>query len=146
MIPSFEESGNLPAGIHEGSWNDFAARYGTTPHRRTLLDGLQRALKSLRDAGCRRAYLDGSFVTAKEHPSDFDACWEESDVDPVLLDPALFDFSNQRRAQKERFGGELFPATMPAGPGYADFLDYFQHERDTAVPKGIVAINLKDLP
>lgn len=29
---------------------------------------------------------------------------------------------------------------------YADFLDYFQHERDTEVPKGIVAIDLKDLP
>jgi hypothetical protein len=35
---------------------------------------------------------------------------------------------------------------MPAGPGYADFLDYFQHERNTHAPKGIVAINLKDLP
>jgi len=35
---------------------------------------------------------------------------------------------------------------MPAGPGYADLLDFFQHERYIAVPKGIVAINLKDLP
>ena len=146
MIPSFEESGNLPAGIHEASWNDFAARDGTTPHRRNLLDGLKRALESLRDAGCRRAYIDGSFVTAKEHPPDFDACWEESDVDPLLLDPALLDFSNQRQAQKARFGGELFPAAMPARAGYADFLDCFQHERDTALPRGIVAVNLEDLP
>jgi hypothetical protein len=55
------------------------------------------------------------------------------------------DFSERRRAQKERFGGELFPATMPAGPGYADFLDYFQHERATNAAKGIVAIDLEDL-
>lgn len=93
-------SGNLPAGIHETSWDGFAARYATTPHRRNLLDGLKRALESLRDAGCRRAYVDGSFVTAKEHPADFDACWEESDVDPALIDPALVDFSDQRRAEK----------------------------------------------
>ena len=56
------------------------------------------------------------------------------------------DFSERRRAQKERFGGELFPATMPAGTGYADFVDYFQRERDTNAPKGIVAIDLKELP
>ena len=103
-------------------------------------------MNSLRDAGCRRAYVDGSFVTAKGDPADFDVCWEESNVDPLLLDPVLMDFSERRRAQKERFGGELFPATMPAGRGYANFLDYFEHERATNAPKRIVAIDLKDLP
>jgi Family of unknown function (DUF6932) len=146
VLPTFEESGILPVGIHEATWEELATRYGTTPHRQSLLAGLKRALGSLRDAGCRRAYVDGSFVTAREDPADFDGCWEESNVDPLLLDPALMDFSERRRAQKERFGGELFPATMSPGPGYADFLDYFQHERATNAPKGIVAIDLKDLP
>lgn len=146
MLPPFDESGNLPPGVHEASWDEIAARYGTAEHRQKLLDGLNRALEALRRAGCRRAYIDGSFVTAKGEPSDFDVCWEESNVDPLLLDPVLMDFSDQRRAQKERFGGELFPATTPAGPGYADFLDYFQHERGTETPKGIVVIDLKDRP
>ena len=146
MLPDFEESGNLPVGIHEATWEELAARYGTTPHRHSLLAGLKRALGSLRDAGCRRAYVDGSFVTAKGDPADFDVCWEKSNVDPLLLDPVLMDFPERRRAQKERFGGELFPATMRDGPGYADFLDYFQHERATNAPKGIVGIDLKDLP
>jgi len=74
VIPSFEESGNLPTGIRAASWDEFAARCGTTPHRRDLLDGLERALHALRRAGCRRAYIDGSFVTAKQQPADFDAC------------------------------------------------------------------------
>jgi hypothetical protein len=145
VIPSFEESGNLPPGVHEASWDELAARYGTTEHRQNLLGGLGAALDSLRRAGCRRAYIDGSFVTAKPDPSDFDVCWEERNVDPLLLDPVLMDFSDQRRAQKERFGGELFPATMPAGPGEADFLEYFQHEPKTDLPKGILAISLKNL-
>ena len=85
-------------------------------------------------------------MTAKGEPADFDVCWDESNVDPLLLEPVLMDFSERRRAQKERFGGELFPATMRAGPGYADFLEYFQHQRATDEPKGIVAIDLKDLP
>ena len=146
MIPPFEESGNLPAGIHEATWNEFSARYGTTPHRRNLLDGLGLALVALRRAGCRRAYIDGSFVTAKEHPGDFDGCWEASNVDPLLLDPALMDFSDRRRAQKSRFGGELFPADLPADPEGTQFLDHFQRDKHTREPKGIVAIDLKDLP
>jgi hypothetical protein len=40
--------------------------------RRTLLAGLREALGALREAGCRTVYLDGSFVTAKEAPEDFD--------------------------------------------------------------------------
>jgi hypothetical protein len=146
VLPPFEDSGNLPPGIHEASWDEIAERYGATSHRRDLLDGLKRALDWLRRAGCRRAYINGSFVTDKETPSDFDVCWEESNVDPLLLDSALVDFSDLRRAQKAKFGGELFPASLPAGPGYADFVDYFQHDPDTDQPKGIVAINLKDLP
>jgi hypothetical protein len=144
VLPIFEGSGNLSVGIHEATWEQLAARYGTTPHRQSLLARLKRARDSMRDAGCRRAYVDGSFVTAKGDPADFDVCWEESNVDPLLLDPVLMDFSEQRRAQKERFGGELFQATMPAAHDHADFLDYLQHARATNAPKGIVAIDLKD--
>ena len=132
--------------MHEATWEELATRYGTTPHGASLLAGLKRALDSLRDAGCGRAYVDGSFATAREERADVDVCWEESNVDPLLLDPALMDFSERRRAQKERFGGELFPTTMSPGPGCADLLDCFQHERATNAPKGIVAIDLKDLP
>jgi hypothetical protein len=146
VLPDFDASGNLPPGIHEAAWDEIAPRYGTTPHRRNLLDGLERALQALRRAGCRRAYIDGSLVTAKPDPSDFDVCWEESNVDPVLLDPVLMDFLIGAEGRRSDSEASCFPRTMPAGPGYADFLDYFQHERDTGAPKGIVAINLKDLP
>jgi hypothetical protein len=108
-----------------------------------MLDGLKRALESLRNAGCRRACIDGSFVTAKKHPSDSTPAGKRATSTPFsLILPSWTSLISAE--QKERFGGELFPATMPAGPGYPDFLDYFQHEGDTAVPKGIVTINLKD--
>lgn len=35
-------------------------RFGTTPWRRQLLEGLARALRDLRAAGCKRAYIDGN--------------------------------------------------------------------------------------
>lgn len=144
-IPPFEDSGNLPEGIHEASWEEIVDRYGTTDRRRELLEGLQQALESLRGAGCRRLYIDGSFVTAKDEPADFDACWEAAGVDPDLLDPVLLTFANRRAAQKERFGGELFPADWEADPHGTRFLDYFQQDSVTGERKGIVALDLEEL-
>jgi hypothetical protein len=145
-IPPFQEGGNLPPGIHDATWEEIVGRFGNTAWRCQLLAGLRRALESLRDAGCRRAYVDGSFVTAKEVPGDFDACWEAAGVDAKRLDPALLDFANARAAQKQRFHGELFPAESAADPHGTRFLDYFQRDRLTGEPKGIVALDLEDLP
>lgn len=71
-------------------------RSGYTPYRRTLLSGLRRAIDLLRLFGCRRVYLNGSFVTNKEQPGDYDACWEADDVDIIRLvrqEPHLWDDS-----------------------------------------------------
>ncbi len=82
MIPPYErETGNLPLGIHEAPWSEILVCFGSTPRRLSLLAGLQSALDRLRRAGCARAYLDGSFVTAKAAPNDFDVCWEMAGVD-----------------------------------------------------------------
>lgn len=145
-IPPFEEGGNLPPGIHDATWEAIVDRFGTTPRREELLTGLHEALVSLRDAGCRRAYLDGSFVTAKEEPGDFDACWEVAGVDADRLNPVLLTFADARRAQKERFGGELFPAEAAAEPHGTRFVEYFQRDKFTGEPKGIVAVDLETLP
>jgi hypothetical protein len=142
VIPAFDERGNLPPGIHKADWRELEAAFGGSVSRALLLTGFRESLALLRVAGCRTAYLDGSFVTAKAEPADFDACWEVDGVDVGHLDPLLHDFSDGRRAQKERFGGELFPADAAAAPGGTKFLDFFQRERGTGVAKGIVQIDL----
>jgi len=142
VIPSFDERGNLPPGIHPATWDEIVECYAITEHRVALLDGFGEAVASLSAAGCSRVYLDGSFVTDKEAPGDFDACWEASGVDPDLLDPVLLDFRDRRAAQKARYGGELFPAQVAAEPGGTAFLEYFQRDRQTGAPKGIVALDL----
>lgn len=144
MIPPFDERGNLPPGIHEADWDELESRFSDSPRRVELLAGLRRALLALRDAGCRTAYVDGSFVTDKSEPGDFDACWEPAGVDLDLLDPVLLRFAEGRRDQKERFGGELFIADLAAEPGGTRFLDFFRRDRD-GEPKGIVKIDLEDL-
>lgn len=145
MIPEFDERGNLPPGIHHATWTEIVTRYATSVRRREFLDGLLDALRSLKIAGCRTAYLDGSFVTSEILPGDFDACWESGTADLARLDAELRDFSDRRAAQKARYGGELFPAEWPAQADGTTYLDYFQRDHKGRA-KGVVAIDLTGLP
>ena len=145
MIPVFDANGNLPPGIHIATWDELVVRFGVTAHRQMLMAGLRAALRSLKDAGCLRAYIDGSFVTAKEQPGDFDGCWDVNGVDPDELDPVLLEFANRRAAQKAKYRGELFLANAAADPAGPRFIDFVQFDKD-GHPKGIIALDLKDLP
>lgn len=146
MIPDFDQaSGNLPPGEHAATWQDMFDRFGQTPWRLKLLAGMLQALRLLKTAGCMRVYIDGSFVTAKEAPSDFDACWSAEGVDFDQVDERLLTFDRGRATQKAAFLGELFIADGNADPQGTLFLDFFQTDRE-GQRKGIVVIDLKDLP
>lgn len=142
MIPEFDSAGLLPKGVHRANWQEIARRFGGNRQRCKLLNGLKEALDLLKRAGCRRVYLDGSFVTGKELPNDVDVCWDVDGVDPMSLDSVFFDFDNGRAAQKERFGAEFFPAQAPQR--LKTFLDFFQIDKDTGKPKGIIELILDD--
>lgn len=68
MIPAYDNKGNLPPGIHPATWKEIEKRYGYNHERRKQLTGLKAALTNLKSAGCKMAYLDGSFITDKESP------------------------------------------------------------------------------
>ena len=109
------------------------------------MTGLRAAMVSLKDAGCKTVYVDGSFVTGKERPGDFDACWEEEGVDPTMLDPVLLTFDAGRATQKAKYMGELFPASVIADEDGFSFLEFFQTDKETGRRKGTVAIDLGEL-
>ena len=140
-IPELDiATGCLPPGIHEATWGELTQAFGTSEQRRLLLDGLRKAADALQGAGCKRLYVDGSFVTNKPAPNDFDGCWEADGVNArALLEaaPALLNFDKRREAQKAAFGGELFIAD----DGTPTFLEFFQKDRNGDA-KGIVAIDL----
>ncbi|WP_417832200.1 DUF6932 family protein [Terasakiella sp.] len=136
----------LPAGIWEATLKEVEQRFAYNDHRRFLFNGICRVCDSLAAAGVGYILLDGSYVTAKPLPSDFDGCWYPTEaVNKKKLDPVLLDFSNKRKAQKEKYGGELFIATDGAGNGLF-FEDFFQIEPMSAKAKGIIKINLHELP
>jgi hypothetical protein len=144
VLPDFDDTGALPPGIYEATWDEVLEFFGRTAHRQELLAGLRDALRDLQAAGCRRAYLDGSFVTDKEPPSDFDLCWDEDHVDWTKLDPVLLDTRPPRLAQQARYRGDIFPNVVERGSGQP-FIDFFQNNKVTGGRKGIVAINVEEV-
>ncbi len=147
MVPEFIEIigspwNLLPPGLHTSSLVDVENRYAYNNPRRRLFDGLVEASGNLNFAGCRNLYLNGSFVTSKPNPNDFDACWDPTGVDVRLLDPVFNDFNFLRAAQKNRFGGEFFPAYSFANEGGQTFLDFFQTDKFSGKRKGIIVLEL----
>ena len=142
MILEWSSNGDLPPGVHFATWVQIEERLAFNLRRGRLLAGFREACELLRKAGCRLVYLDGSFVTTKEHPGDFDACWDIQNVDEEALEPVFWDFSQGRAAQKRRFLGEFFQAQLPEGATGRAFVEFFQLNKLTGEPKGIVAIRL----
>ena len=129
MIPEWLSIGDLPPGVHFATWTRIEDRLAFNPRRRRLLAGFREACEHLRKAGCRLVYLDGSFVTARDHPGDFDACRDIQNVDDKKLDPVFWDFKQGRAAQKRRFLGEFFPAQLPEGATGRLFVEFFHDWR-----------------
>jgi hypothetical protein len=126
------------------SWEDFYQLFGWNSRRQMFLSGISDVLQHLQTIGCRRVYLDGSFVTQKEIPGDYDACWEPAGVNILGMDPILRNVSpSGRQLQKAKYGGEWFSATQHATMDGLSYLDFFQFDRDMNL-KGIVALNLEE--
>ncbi|MBK7638926.1 MAG: hypothetical protein IPJ22_02410 [Bacteroidetes bacterium] len=139
----FQHNGNLEKGIHIMTISDFERKFGFNDHRKKLIKGLKKGIIELKDCGCKRIYIDGSFVTKKEIPNDFDSCWDDDGVDILKLKslyPTIIDFDNQRKNQKIKYYGEFFPARIKASP-YDIYIDFFQFDKN-GDPKGIIQINL----
>ncbi len=73
MLPPLENEGNLPAGIHLGTTEELAARFGSgSEERATEMSEQLLFIEAARKAGVRRLLVNGSFVTAKLAPNDID--------------------------------------------------------------------------
>ncbi len=145
MIPPLDPiTGYLPIGTHLAIWAEVSERFGRSSYRAALTQRLQQGLGSLRDAGCRTALLDGSYISVKEIPGDYDVAYEIAGMNPDLLDPVFFDFRNLRAAMKVKFGGEFFPASFLAAPGIL-YRDWFSKDKD-GVPKGLIQIDPASVP
>ena len=116
---------------------EIEARFAMTRHRKKLFSGLKAVAENLKAANCQTLYLNGSFITNKEDPGDYDACWEPLEVNQNL-DPVLL---TDRAARKVKYLGDIYPRI----PELTNGLDHFQSwqlDRDDNI-KGIIIIDLR---
>lgn len=125
--------------------SEFRQSFAWNSRRKFLLMGLERAIGSLKAAGCRTVIVDGSFVSNKEYPGDWDAAFDPVGVIAALIDPILIKHDDGRRAMRAKYLGDIFPwsATASAATGSV-YRQFFQTDRD-GLQKGIVEINLQVL-
>lgn len=72
----FDAQGHLvPYELIETDWNSFENVFGWNEHRRDLIDALRSFISTLNKLPILTItlWIDGSFVTKKEHPNDLDA-------------------------------------------------------------------------
>ncbi|MBC8870231.1 MAG: hypothetical protein H8E44_12480 [Planctomycetes bacterium] len=133
MIPSFDEHGYLPPGIHQATLEEIEVRFGRQSEmRRVQMDSLRWLVDLVKQAGIERLIINGSFVTDAAEPND---------VDCVLLTSP--DFPHDQVAGRELLDGLPFLDIEMVEPRDFGILvdQVFATDRD-AIPKGVVEVVL----
>ena len=132
MIPTFDEHGSLPLGLHEATISEIRASLGFTERRERLIDGLERFVRIWSDSGfLEYSVIDGSFATDKPEPGDIDMLLVPK-VEALSSLPADFRYlaashSYDRSFTKREFGCEAFIA---AGQNNVEgWLNFFGADR-----------------
>ncbi|WP_017259513.1 DUF6932 family protein [Pedobacter arcticus] len=148
-----KDTGLLIPGEYKLSIKEFEKEFVTNEERRIIFKGFQKLIKIFTAIECEYLYADGSFVTKKPFPSDIDVCWhmhnESSKRDQQLeallkICPPLFflnKIENREYIQKE-FCADVFPANTKERDSGLLFKDFFQKDKHTDEPKGIIVIDL----
>lgn len=142
MIPEFNENGLLPPGIHLCTIEDIQLQFTYNIRRREIFDGLLRLISDLKAISSSAVYIDGSFVTAKQLPSDIDACWEEGTGTKYEYEYVHMPILFNRDKAKQKYKADVFPANIIENDSRKMFIDFFQTDKTTGEQKGILKIDL----
>lgn len=146
------ETGLLPPGEHNMTLEQIDHLFGHTSHRRYLLEMLHKVCLILKTAGVPQIWINGSFVTSKHRPGDYDICYEiTEDIFKALPD---YPFKQERADTLIRgeFGGDVKAEPMDCGALYRRdlFPNVVGHVHNgkliQGVKKGIVVLELARLP
>lgn len=133
MIPAFDDSGSLPAGIQPATMDEIEARLGRSSElRRVQMESVRWLVDLAMRAGVQRIVLNGSFVTDIIKPND---------VDCVLL--FMPGRRRDRAAVRELRKGLPFLDIALVDQGDFDELVNITFAADRAgIPKGLVEVIL----
>jgi hypothetical protein len=108
--------------------------FATTPHRRALWSNLEETIRKMMRHGLTGTlFLDGSYVTDKEFPSDIEVAFDvRSERDDQKLAAILFQANHF--ADLKKIGIDWYP-TLPDASNFILFFQYIK-EKDI-IEKGL---------
>jgi hypothetical protein len=146
-IPKFRDDGWLPEGHHPAQWEEVIAVFGGQPgsRRAQILSKLLSWRDEARQRGISgRLILDGSFISAKETPGDFDALLiYDEHVEAILAQDAEARALLDHDRCKEK-GFDLFVFSAAAARKFPEWthLDMFDRDKVTGRRKGVLEVIL----
>jgi len=125
MIPSFDDSGSLPSGVHPATLAEVEARFSRKSEiRRVQMESVRWMVELAARAGVQRIVLNGSFVTAIMEPNDVDCVLligrgfpaDQAAAGELSAGLPFLDIAFARQADFEEFIGEVFAADRFGAP------------------------------
>jgi Family of unknown function (DUF6932) len=144
-IPDLNENGLLPEGVHETSMEEVRQLFGRfqrTDQRPGLFSKLSRFLEEVRSTGLIAAVIvNGSFVTAKDEPSDIDLILVVRRDHDFDADPKPFEYNVlSKRRVRGRFRFDILVAREGSAE-YEQSVNFFQGVRGRPnLRKGVVKV------
>lgn len=147
-LPAFREDGWLPSGHHAAEWPEIGLRFGggSGSRRELILNSLLKWRDAARAKGMGgRVVLDGSFVSSKEVPGDFDLVFSYDGATEALLrgDASARRLTDYQECHALGFLGDVFalPASLKQFSPALSGLDMFDLSRG-GMSKGGVEVEL----
>ncbi len=132
MIPTCNDDGYLPPGIHRASLEEVAARFGQESElRQAQMESLRWLVDLAQRAGVERIVVNGSFVTDKLEPNDVDCV--------LLIGPG---FPRDSAAEMELLAGLPFiNLELVDTAAFEQFTEKTFATDRNLVPKGMVEVS-----
>lgn len=146
-IPTLNDHGLLPAGIHDCSVEDMQASFGWNEHRRKLICGFSQFLSNeISGVFDYPVYADGSFVTDEKCPNDIDVVLElRGASDAESWRGLMFMQEHQERIRGE-YRVDFWVNFRSANRRANDFVAFFQYlGHKTAKFKGLESTHAKGI-
>ena len=132
MIPSFDDSGCLPPGVHPATLAEIEERFGRASElRRVQMESVRWMVDLAVRAGVQRIVLNGSFVTDIMEPNDVDCV--------LLFRPAARKDSGALR--ELRAGLPFLDIAIAAPKRFERYVSRLFAADRHGVPKGMVEVN-----
>jgi hypothetical protein len=147
-LPNFREDNWLPEGHHPTTWEEIVAVFGGasgTQRARVLANLLERRDRVRAKGLTGLLILDGSFISSRPEPGDFDTIFVmDEGMETILANDIEASLLVNYVVCKQNGWGDIFVFSEAVVRKFPQMcrLDGFDHDKVTKQAKGVVEVRL----